>query len=57
MIIKNVLIYSIPVRFVTKSCHVAITDVNKYVMPMTVVTVQEQATGNVRVDKLVSTEC
>ena len=41
-------------RFVTKSCHVDITDVNKCVTPTAVVTVQEQATENVPVDKPVS---
>ena len=41
----------------TKSCHVAITDVRKCVMQAPVVTVPEQATGNVHVDKLVSTVC
>ena len=41
-------------RFVAKSCHVAITDVRKCVMRAPVVTVPEQATGNVHVGKLVS---
>ena len=41
-------------RFVAKSCHVAITDVRKCVMQAPVVTVPEQAAGNVHVGKLVS---
>lgn len=46
--------FKIIFRFVTKSCHVAIIDVKDCVTRITVVTVQEQETGNVPVDKLVS---
>jgi len=41
-------------RFVTRFCHVAITDVKDCAMQITVVTVQEQEKGNVHVGKLVS---
>lgn len=39
-------------RFVTKCCHVAITDVRDCAMQMNVVTAQEQEKENVPVDKL-----